>query len=295
MKRQITIVIVIIMSIILCACSAKENETMKEIKVTPSEVAEPTVAPTKAPTATQEPTLTPTATPEPTLAPTATPEPTLAPAKVPETDNDYTGKKLVALTFDDGPNLTTTPLVLDKLEEHGVVATFFLIGRYITEDTKPVMERQLTLGCELCNHSWTHTYMNQLTPEEIKKEIEDTSNKIKDMIGVTPLFFRPPYIATSPEMYASIDLPFINGINCLDWDESVSAEARVKGILTQVKDGDIILLHDFSGNTKTVDALDGIIKGLIEDGYTLVTLSKLFELKGVDPNVEGKLWSNVLR
>lgn len=209
--------------------------------------------------------------------------------------DEFAGKRLVALTFDDGPNLTTTPLVLDKLEKHGVAATFFLIGRFITEDTKAVMERQLKLGCELCNHSWTHSYMNQMAPEEIKKEIEDTDSKIYETVGVTPLFFRPPYIAISPEMYDFIDLPFINGINCLDWDDSVSAEARVQGILSQVKDGDIILIHDFDGNIKTVDALDGIIHGLVEEGYTLVTLSKLFELKGVDPNVKGKLWSNVLR
>ena len=274
MKRQISIVILIFMAIMLSACSTKEIDTMKDNKATPSQVAEPTSAPTK--------------------VPTATPEPTLVPTEAPEPEIDYTGKKLVALTFDDGPNLTTTPLVLDKLEEHGVVATFFLIGQYITEDTKPVMERQLKLGHELSNHSWTHSYMNKLTPEEIKKEIEDTNNIINEMVGVTPMFFRPPFIATSPDMYANIDLPFINGINCLDWDATVSAEARVEGVLSKVKDGDIILLHDFNGNTNTVNALDGIIDGLLEDGYALVTLSKLFELKGVDPNVESKLWSNVL-
>ena len=99
------------------------------------------------------------------------------------------------------------------------------------------------------------------------------------MVGVTPKFFRPPYISTSPTMYESIDLPFINGINCEDWTPTVTAEERVNRILNNVKDGDIVLLHDFSGNKNTVDALDDMITGLLEDGYALVTLSKLFELK----------------
>jgi len=201
-------------------------------------------------------------------------------------------KKLLALTFDDGPNLNTTPLVLDKLEEYGVVASFFLIGKNINDLTKPVMERELELGCEIANHSWSHSYMNRLSVEEIKKEIEDTGNLIYDMVRVTPAFFRPPYIVTSPQMYANIDIPFINGINCMDWDATVTAEQRVDMILQTVKDGDIILLHDFDGNTNTVNALDGMIQGLLDEGYELVTISKLFELKGIDPNIENKMWTN---
>lgn len=227
-------------------------------------------------------------TPEPTLEPTS--EPTPEPTPIPEPD--YTGKKLVALTFDDGPNLDITPLVLDKLEDHGVVASFFLIGNNISENTKPVMERQLELGCEIANHSWSHKDMKQFTPEELIDEIDKTNEIIKEMVGVTPLFFRPPYISTSPTMYEAIDLAFINGIGCNDWVSTVTAEERADKVLSTVKDGDIILLHDFNGNKNTVDALDDIIQGLIDDGYALVTVSKLFELKGVDPNVENKIWTN---
>jgi peptidoglycan/xylan/chitin deacetylase (PgdA/CDA1 family) len=121
---------------------------------------------------------------------------------------------------------------------------------------------------------------------------DDTGKLIFDTVGVTPAFFRPPFIATSPDMYANIDLPFINGINCTDWDSSVTSEQRVETILKNVKDGDIILLHDFDGNINTVNALDQIIQGLVDDGYALVTISKLFELKGVEPDVENKIWTN---
>lgn len=264
MKKMFTISFFCIMMSLLMACAKREKETANDVT--------PTAVPTE----------------EPTRAPTPTPEPT--PTPVPEAD--YTGKKLVALTFDDGPNLQITPLVLDQLEEHGVVASFFLIGQNINADTKAIMERQIELGCEINNHSWTHSNMSTMDADTIKKEIQDTSNKIFEMVGVIPKFFRPPFIATSPVLYESIELPFINGINCLDWDGSVTAEKRAETILANVKDGDIVLLHDFNGNFNTVDALGNMIQGLKDDGYAFVTVSELFEIKGVDPNVENKIWTN---
>lgn len=206
-------------------------------------------------------------------------------------DESY-DKKLVALTFDDGPNLDITPQILDILEENKVVATFFLVGSNIDEKTRPVLERQLELGCEIANHSWYHNAMSDYTVQENKDEIHRTNKIIEEMLGVTPRFFRPPYINTSPTMYEAIDLPFICGIGCEDWNDNVTAEQRIDKILSSVKDGDIVLLHDLSGNKYTVDALDTIIKKLIDEGYTLVTVSQLFELKGVDPNIKNKIWSN---
>lgn len=201
-------------------------------------------------------------------------------------------KKLVALTFDDGPNVVTTPQVLDKLEKYAVVATFFLVGQNINPTVKPVMERQLKLGCEIDNHSWTHSYMNTFTTEDIRKEIRDTDDIICKYTGVTPKFFRPPFIATNNEMYEAIDLPFICGIGCNDWVATVTAKQRAETILSTVKDGDIILLHDTAGNSNTVDALDEIIPSLLDEGYAFVTVSKLFELKGIEPDVEYKIWTN---
>ena len=114
------------------------------------------------------------------------------------------------------------------------------------------------------------------------------------MTGITPAFFRPPYIAINNTMYDAIDLPFINGISCADWDPSVSSETRSQTILDKVKDGDIILLHDFDDNTQTVDTLDSMIKGLIDKGYSFVTVSELFKIKGIDPKVKYKIWSNAM-
>lgn len=262
----------------------KKVSKVGSVKVTVKKAVAPTAVPTAVPTVV--PTAVPTAAP--TAVPTVAPVVTTGPI-------DYSTAKLIALSFDDGPNLTTTSKVLDKLEKYGVVASFFLIGNKVSDATKPIMERQLKDGCEINNHSWSHSNMTSLTAEKIKKEIEDTSKKIYDMVGVTPKFFRPPYIATNATMYTAIDLPFINGINGADWDSSVSVKKRAESILAQAKDGNIILMHDFEGNNLTVEALDIIIPELQKQGYVFVTISQLFEYKGVDPNKENKIWSIVTK
>lgn len=201
-------------------------------------------------------------------------------------------KKLVALTFDDGPSSTTSQ-VLDVLEKYGVKATFFLIGQNVNSNTMSIMQRQVNMGCELACHSYTHEDMTRMSANDIRNQINWTSSAIKNTVGVDVKFFRPPYISVNNAMYQNIDLPFIQGSMHNDWENSTSAWSRANSVLSNTKDGDIILLHDFQGNTQTVDALPQIIEGLKNQGYEFVTVSELFEQKGVNPNVEYKIWSNV--
>lgn len=195
--------------------------------------------------------------------------------------------KVIALTFDDGPNLITSNAVIDKLEEYNIVASFFLIGDNITgnvnEGSARVAKRAYDIGCEINSHSKTHSNMTQMTPEEIKAEMDYTSDKIFEITGERPKFFRPPYIAVNDVMLQSVDLPFIAGYGANDWEDSVSAEQRAEKVLAQAKDGAIILLHDMQGNSKTVEALDTIIPALLDDGYNFVTVSELFAAKEVEP------------
>ena len=200
--------------------------------------------------------------------------------------------KLVALTFDDGPS-NVTENVLDVLENKKIVGTFFLIGNQITENMIDTLKRELSLGCEIANHSYTHSDMSIMDEQVIKDEISKTSALIKKYLNVEPKFFRPPYISLSDTMYASISLPFISGYGCEDWDSNVLADERIEKVLSQVKDGSIILLHDLENNHETVKALPVIIDKLRKDGYSFVTVSKLFEKKNVNPNVQNKIWSNV--
>ena len=190
--------------------------------------------------------------------------------------------KVIALTFDDGPNTTTTGEVLDVLEKYGVRGTFFLIGDNINEQSAKNVKRAYKMGCEIANHSKTHSYMNEMEAEDIKAEIEFTNEKIKELIGVEPTFFRPPYIAVNQTMFDAIDLTFISGYGCTDYENKVTAEMRYERTMKQAKDGAIILLHDQEGNFQTVQALEMIIPDLLEQGYELVTCSELFFAKGVE-------------
>lgn len=191
-------------------------------------------------------------------------------------------KPLVALTFDDGPNNTTTVQVLDILEKYQVPASFFLVGNNITAASEDVVKRAYDMGCEIDNHSKTHSYMNQMTKEEIAEEVSYVSDKVKEITGEPTKFFRPPYIAVSNEMYEAIDMPFICGAGCNDWDSKVTVQQRIDNTLKQVKDGTIILLHDAVGNSQTVEALDTIIPSLLDEGYQFVTVSEMFETKGIE-------------
>lgn len=191
-------------------------------------------------------------------------------------------KPTIAITFDDGPNATTTMEVLDILEKYQVRASFFLIGTNINDESAKSVKRAFDLGCDIENHSKTHSYMDKMTPDEIKDEVAYVNDKVKEITGTTPKFFRPPYIAINNTMYDNIDMTFISGLGCNDWDDKVTAEYRAKYLEKKAADGIIFLLHDAEGNSKTVEALDKAIPILLEKGFQFATISELFELKGVE-------------
>ena len=107
----------------------------------------------------------------------------------------------VALSFDDGPNNVTTPKVLDILEAYDAPASFFVIGQNIDDSTAEQMKRAMKLGCEIQNHSFTHTFMSQLAAEEIQSEIQRTDELIEKYVGVRPWLFRPPFIDHNETMH----------------------------------------------------------------------------------------------
>jgi peptidoglycan/xylan/chitin deacetylase (PgdA/CDA1 family) len=210
-----------------------------------------------------------------------------------ETEN--TATKLVALSFDDGPNDITTPKVLDILEEFKVPASFFVIGQNINESSAKQMTRAISLGCEIQNHSLTHTFMTQISSEAVADEIEMTDELIEKYTGVRPWLFRPPFIDHNESMHKVIGHTFICGVDCEDWVPERSAKERYETLISQVKDGDIFLLHDFPGNDNTVEALKQLIPELKKQGYTFVTVTELFKKKGIVPSEHnGKIYSNVL-
>lgn len=204
-------------------------------------------------------------------------------------------KPIIALTFDDGPNTTVTPYVLDLLEEYGVTASFFLEGRFIDSTTVPVIKRMDSLGCDICNHSFDHLHMGEMnSADSISRQIDVTDSLIFSAIGRKPSFFRPPYISVSDLMHETIPHTFIAGQGCEDWLPEVTPRMRAERVLGAACDGQIILLHDGDWNPPTIEALKAIIPGLLDKGFEFVTVSQLFERKGVTPvSHEKTVWSQV--
>ena len=201
--------------------------------------------------------------------------------------------KYVALSFDDGPNTVTTPKVLDLLERHGVKASFFVIGQNIEGENIPVMQRAARMGCDIENHSYTHSFMSRMDAGQLRDEIDRTSDLVERYTGRRPTLFRPPYIDHNKLMHDTIDLTFICGLGSNDWEDSTSVETRARLILDNVRDGDLLLLHDFAGNDKTVEALEYVIPELKRRGFTFVTVPELFEIRGAVPSAHnGRIYTN---
>ncbi len=192
-------------------------------------------------------------------------------------------QKLVALTFDDGPTIGITDQVLDVLQENGVVASFFLIGQQITDETRYLVKRAHDMGCSIENHSKTHQSMPKLSRQEIVEEIQYTSGLIEEITGEKPAFFRPPFIDYDQKMYDLIDLGFICGYGCEDWLPTVTAQERIDRVLHDANPGFIILLHDMTDNTNTVEAIKTIIPELKKQGYEFVTVRDLFQKSSIKP------------
>jgi peptidoglycan/xylan/chitin deacetylase (PgdA/CDA1 family) len=204
--------------------------------------------------------------------------------------------KLCALTFDDGPDATKTNLVLDELENHDVVATFFVVGQRINNNTKPVLERVVSMGCEIGNHSYGYSSMDRMDSAQISESVENTNYAIEEYAGMTPKFFRPPNLAVSNTMYEVIDLPFAEGVLGFDWagGGGDTPEKVANYVLSGMRDGAIILLHDVQPDPHpTPEALDILIPALKDLGYEFVTLRDLFDRKDVNPDVEYKMWKYV--
>ena len=200
-------------------------------------------------------------------------------------------KKYIALTFDDGPDPTNTTSVLDTLEKYGARASFFLIGENISEETKPLVRRALSLGCEIENHSLTHPYMNKMSESQIRHEVDETDRLISEITGEVPTYFRPPFIEVSDLMYQTIDKFFICGIGSNDWMPETTAEQITEGVLSQAVDGAMMLLHDGKFNAPTAEAVKTIVPELQKRGFELVTLEELFKA-GSREHLKGILYSH---
>jgi cellulose synthase/poly-beta-1,6-N-acetylglucosamine synthase-like glycosyltransferase/peptidoglycan/xylan/chitin deacetylase (PgdA/CDA1 family)/spore germination protein YaaH len=205
---------------------------------------------------------------------------------------DAVDEKMIALTFDDGPDPRQTPLILDILKREGVKATFFAVGNQMLRHPA-IVERIVAEGHEIGNHTFSHTNISSLTPEALRLELNATQSVFESITGRHMALFRGPYaVDANPQTAIEIaPLAMISELGYLtitmkidprDWwlpSASRIAATAVNGARSGL--GNVVLLHDGGGDrTHSIEALPVIIKQLRDEGFSLVTVS---EMLGVTP------------
>ena len=202
-----------------------------------------------------------------------------------EDGNTYAGnidptKPMLALTYDDGPSAHATPRILAALEKYNSRATFFMVGKQ-AEKRMDVVKKMEELGCEVANHTYDHTLMTKVPPEELASQLARTNQVVSDACGVSPVLMRPCGGARSEagmNIVGAISMPAVLwSIDTLDW-KTRDAQTTIQTVLEQAKDGDIILMHDLYETT--ADASEVLIPELVNRGFQLVTVSELASYRG---------------
>ena len=193
--------------------------------------------------------------------------------------------KQCAITFDDGPNGEYTLQILDILAQHSIKATFFFPGKNIKR--LPDIAMKVRDSCHaMGSHTYSHPHLNSLTEEEIILEIEKSEDIFKSILGIKPIYFRPPYGEYNT---ASEDIIKNRGYELILWDmdccsrdwQNPTPETIIDISTKNIKDGSIILLHDGrnikadENRKNTVEALPQIITRLRNKGFDIVSLDQL--------------------
>lgn len=186
-------------------------------------------------------------------------------------------KKMIALTFDDGPNYNTSK-VIDVLNKYDIKATFFVLGSR-TINNKDILKKMADSGMEIGNHTYNHLLLTKYDENKIRSEIEDTSEVIYSATKKRPKLLRPSYGSVNNKIKKVANMPIIIwDIDTLDWKYHNSKRITSR-VVNKVRDGDIILMHDIY--SASLNALSNIIPILQDNGYEFVTIDELFYYKGI--------------
>lgn len=200
-------------------------------------------------------------------------------------------QKVIALTFDDGPDPVYTPRVLDILAAKDVKATFFIVGAAATQHSS-ILKRIYAEGHDVGNHTFTHVNSAEVSQEQLRLEINATQRLIEATIGARTHLFRPPYakdiepqtVDAASSITLASELGYITlamDVDPKDWMRSLPRQI-VDSVLADIARGrgKVVLLHDAGGSrTPTIEALPIIIDRLREQGYRFVTAHELLQLE----------------
>ena len=182
----------------------------------------------------------------------------------------------VALTFDDGPSRHTERL-LDGLAERGVQATFFLLGSRL-EGSEALVQRMKAEGHQIGNHSYSHKELGAMTDKAAAEDLARCDLALCTLLGEGDYWVRPPYGSMGSGLPARLDVPVVLwSVDPEDW-ACQNADAVTHHILSRIRDGDIVLLHDCYDST--VDAALRTVDALQERGIQPVTVEQLAALRG---------------
>ena len=202
-------------------------------------------------------------------------------------------KKVVALTFDDGPSPNITPQVLDILKKNNIKATFFLIGRNLKQFPK-IGQQIVADGHTVGNHTWHH-WRHLMMDFTAAHEIEDTAALIYEVTGVKTSLFRPPngFLNNGLADYAlkQKEAVVLWSVDSGDWRGSrASVDGLVNRVVEGVKPGGIVLMHDGGGDrSRTVQALPKIIEELTRRGYEFVSVPELLQMQDQELTAQSPL------
>ncbi len=191
-----------------------------------------------------------------------------------------TNEKVIAITFDDGPNSEFTPQILSTLKEYKVSAAFFVIGKNI-KGNETILKQIDSEGHIIGNHSFSHSFFIDFKSNKgFKDELNNTANEIYRIIKKRPTLFRPPYGVTTPNLVKAtkqLNYHFV-GWNIRSLDTTNDNEEIIKKrILKQIKPGAIILFHDTSSKTNAV--LKQTLNFAKENGFKILGIEDLLKIK----------------
>lgn len=197
-------------------------------------------------------------------------------------------KPMAALTFDDGPWPAVGNRIMDCLAQYGGKATFFLVGDRVAT-YKSEVQRMVSEGHEVANHSMNHKYFHKLSASEIQEQVVKCNDAIEEACGVRPQILRLPGGNRNPTVLANTHMPMIQwNIDTLDW-KTKNADQTVEAVLSRIQDGDIVLMHELY--SQSGDAALRIIEELHNRGFQMVTVSEMAEAKGYTMQ-PGQLYSS---
>jgi peptidoglycan/xylan/chitin deacetylase (PgdA/CDA1 family) len=190
------------------------------------------------------------------------------------------GDKVLALTFDDGPNPPWTGRILDVLESYDVPATFFCVGLHASAHTEEVA-RMAEAGHQVGNHTWSHPFLPDLSRPELAEQLERTDEALARSAALPERrLFRPPYGSRTPEVLSWLETGHDHTVVLWDLDtrdwSMPGADAISRTVLEQARPGSIALFHDGGGDrSQTAEALPSVIEGLLERGYRFALVEEL--------------------